>query len=75
MESLQKLLSELRPDLDFSVEEDLIGRGILDSFDVVTLIAMIDETFDVMITAEYILPEHFYSAKTIYALIEKLRDE
>ena len=75
MEALQELLSELRPDIDFSAEEDLIGRGILDSFDVVTLIAMIDETFDVMITAEYILPGHFYSAKTIYALIEKLMDE
>ena len=75
MDRLLELLSELRPDVDFAGEQDLIGRGILDSFDVVTLITMIDETFDVMITAEYIVPERFYSAETIYALIEQLMDE
>ena len=72
MDEMIGILSELRPDLDFRSEEDLIGRGIIDSFDVVTLLSMIDEKFDVMIPAEYIVPERFYSAKTIYALVQEL---
>lgn len=74
MDELIGILSDIRPDVDFRNEEDLVGRGIIDSFDVVTIIAFIDEKFDVMIPPEYILPKYFYSAKTIYDLITGLKD-
>ena len=48
---------------------------ILDSFDIVSLIAEINETFDIAITAKDILPENFNSAKALYALIQKLEEE
>lgn len=48
---------------------------ILDSFDIVTLIAEINDVFDVTITAGNIKPENFNSAKALYALIQKLEDE
>ena len=74
MDELIGILSDIRPDVDFRNEEDLVGRGIIDSFDVVTLIAFIDEKFEVMIPPEYILPQYFYSAKTIYDLMIGLKD-
>ncbi len=72
MEKLLGILKEIHPDVDFSLEEDLIGDGILDSLDIVTLITEINSVFDVSIPAEEILPENFCSAEAIYALIERL---
>lgn len=75
MEELLNILSELHPDVDFETQENLIDDMILDSFDIVTLISEIGENFDVTISAEYIVPENFNSAKALYALIQKLEDE
>lgn len=75
MEELIEILTELHPDVDFETAENLVDGKILDSFDIVTLIAEIGDKFDVVVSAEYILPENFNSAKAIWALIEKLEDE
>ena len=75
MEELLDILNELHPDVDFETEEGLIDRGILDSMDIVGLIAEIKDTFDVTITAKYLLPANFNSAKALYALIQRLEDE
>ena len=72
MEKLIEILNELHPDIDFNVEENLLVRGILDSFDVVTLISEIADAFDVTIKAEYILPENFSSVNALWNLIMKL---
>ena len=75
MEELLSILAELHPDVDFETEEHLIDDKILDSFDIVTLVAEIDGTFDVAIPAEELVPENFNSAKALYALVEKLMEE
>ena len=75
MEQLLEILSDLHPDVDFEQEQGLIDNMILDSFDIVTLITEISETFDVTISAEYIIPENFNSAQALYALIQKLENE
>ena len=75
MEQLLHILNELHPDIDFTTRERLIDDMILDSFDIVTLIAEIGEEFDVTITADKIVPANFNSAKALYALIQELQDE
>lgn len=75
MEQLLEILKKMHPEVDFSAEEDLIGEGILDSLDIVTLITEINGTFDVSIPAEEIVPENFASAETIWALIKRLDEE
>ena len=75
MEELLEILGELHPDVDFEVEEALIDDKILDSFDIVSLIADINDTFDGAITAKDIVPENFNSAKALYALIQRLEEE
>jgi acyl carrier protein len=72
MEQLLEILKELHDDVDFETEEALVDDGILDSLDIVTLITEINDTFDVSIPAEEIIPENFNSAAAIWALIEKL---
>jgi acyl carrier protein len=75
MEALLNILSEIHPEVDFETEEHLIDNKILDSFDIVTLVAEIDSEYDVAIPAEELLPENFNSAKALYALIERLMEE
>lgn len=73
MDKLMKILGEINPDIDFETEDALIDRGMLDSFDIVTLVSEIDDVFEIEIPAEALLPENFNSAKAIFALIQQLR--
>ena len=73
MDELMRILSELNPDVDFETEDALIDGGILDSFDIVTLVAEIDDAFGIEIPAEALIPENFNSAKAIFALIQQLQ--
>ena len=75
MEQLLSILKNMHPDVDFDKVEDMIGEGILDSLDIVTLITEINNTFDVSIPAEEVIPENFASVASLWALIERLDEE
>lgn len=75
MEKLLKTLQDLHPDVDFLQAENLIDEGILDSFDIVTIVAEVDIDYDVAIPAEELTPENFHSAKALYALIQRLMED
>ena len=75
MEELKELLEGIRPDIDFEKEDKLIDNGILDSIDIIGIVTEINDTFDVDINVQYLLPENFNSMEEIYALIQKLSDE
>lgn len=75
MTELMNILEELRPDVDFENETGLINDGILDSFDIVSLVGELNEAFDIEIKPTDLVPENFNSAAAIFALVEKLQDE
>lgn len=75
MDELLEILEDLHDDVDYKTCTTLIDDKILDSFDIVTIIAEIDDQFDVTIPPEEIIPENFNSAASLYALVEKLLDE
>lgn len=75
MEELMNILEELRPDVDFENETGLIANGILDSFDIVSLVTQLNDAFDIEIRPSDLIPDNFNSAKAMLALVEKLQDE
>ena len=75
MDIILDMLKELHEDVDFEECDSLVTDGILDSFDIVTLIGQIAEEFDVSITADKITPENFNSAESIWSLVSELLDE
>ena len=75
MEKIIEILTELHPDMDFATAEDLIDDGVLDSLDIVSLVAEIDSEFGITIPAEEIVPENFNSARALYELITRLDEE
>ncbi len=75
METLLEILSELRPDVDFENETALITDGVLDSFDIVALVAELNDAFDIEIKPNNLIPENFNSVNAMMALIEQLQDD
>ena len=75
MEELMEILEELRPDVDFENETGLIDNGILDSFDIVSLVTALNDAYDIEIKPNNLVPENFNSRDANLALVEQLQDE
>lgn len=71
MEQIFELLKEIRPEFDFESSKDFIGDGYLDSFDVVSLVEMIENAFGIVIDGLDVLPENFQNVSSIIAVINK----
>lgn len=66
------ILQGIRPEFDFSAtSNDFIEAGMLDSFDVITLVTELDEKFAISIDGVDVMPENFASLEKIEALLRK----
>jgi len=65
------ILSEIRPEYDFSEDVNFIEEGMLDSLDIVTLVAGLDEKFSISIDGSDINPENFTKIDSIVNLLRK----
>lgn len=75
METLMEILRDMKPFVDFEKEEQLIDSHILNSLDIMTLVARIDDELDVQIPLVEVVPENFQSVKAIYDMIERVQEE
>ncbi len=71
MKSLPEILKEIRPEFDFTASSDFIADGMLDSFDMMTLVATLDKTYGISIQGTDIVPENFKNLQTIGALLRQ----
>lgn len=71
MENIMKILEELRPEFDFSISDDYISDGYLDSFDVISLVSELDDLYNISIDGADIVPENFCNLEAIMAVIKK----
>lgn len=65
------MLSEIRPEFDFNTQNDFLEEGMLDSFDIVTIVDYIEENFGVIIPGDEVLPENFNSLAALESIIKK----
>lgn len=70
-EKIIEILTELRPEFDFTEDVNFIEEGMLDSFDVVSLVDELEEQFGIKIDGVDILPENFSTIDSIIALLKK----
>ncbi len=71
MNEILEILADIRPEHDFASSEDYIEDGLLDSFDIISLIDIIQENYGATVDGLDIVPENFCSAEAIAALIRK----
>ena len=70
-ERVLNILMEIRPEFDFESSDDFVMDGFLDSFDIVSLVSMLEEEYDVKIDGLDIIPENFASISSIVKMVEK----
>lgn len=74
MEKLLEILENIKPGVDFKNSKNMIEEGLIDSFDIVTIIANINEVFDIEFGVEELTPENFATVKTLYETIERIKN-
>ena len=75
MERLIEILEEIQPELDYATCTALIDGHHLDSLSIISLVAEIEDEFDVTIPTVEIIQENFNSAKNLWAMIVRLQEE
>lgn len=73
MKEVISILEEIKPGIDYEKEEHLVTDALITSFDIVMLIPLLNEKFNIEISVMDLLPENFESAKSIYDLVSKLK--
>jgi len=71
MNIIYEILAELRPEFDYRNSKDFIQDGLLDSFDIISLVSELEEKYDILIDALDIVPENFCSVEAIASMVRK----
>lgn len=75
MDEIMAILENMELDADLDTCDTLVDDGILQSLDIVSLIAELGEHFDVKIPAREIVPENFNSVEAMWDMVQRLMDE
>lgn len=75
MDEIIDILKEIRDDIDFENCTTLIDDGILESFDIIQIVAALNREFDIEIPATQISPKNFNSAAAISEMVDRLLDD
>ena len=74
MDKLIEILSEICPNVDFRKEKALVDDGLIDSFEIVSIVAEIMDHFEVELDVDDLMPENFNSVEAMMQLIEERRE-
>ena len=74
MEQLLEILEEIRPDLDFADCQDLIDGHHLNSLDIISIVAELEDAFDITVPTVEVIPHNFNSAQNLWAMIQRLQE-
>lgn len=75
MDQILEILDGLGLGIDFENCTTLIDDGILESLDIVSVIAELSDAFDITIPAREIVPENFNSAEAMLNMVNRLLDD
>ena len=74
-EQIIEILEDIQPEADYETCQTLIDDHILTSLDVLSLVAELEDEFDVTIPTVEIIPSNFNSVDAIAAMVERLHEE
>ena len=75
MNEIISILNEIRADVDWMSETDIVESGLIDSFDMIALVSDLNDTFKVNIGLEHMEPENFCSVEAMINMLKELGAE
>ena len=75
MDRLIEILEGIEEGVDYRNCKTLIDDHYLDSLAIISLVAELEDEFDIVIPTVEIIPENFNSAQAIWNLIERIQEE
>ena len=75
MEKLLEILQQIRSDIDFEKETTLVDDGMLDSFDIVSIVSELTMEYDIDISIDDMTAENFNSAEAMLEMVLRIQDE
>lgn len=75
MEKLIEILEEIQPEVDYASCKNLIDGHYLNSLSILSLVAELEEEYDITIPTVEIIPDNFNSAESLWAMIVRLQEE
>ncbi len=70
-DKIKEVLENIRPEFDFADSDNFLEDGLLDSFDLITLVSSLDQTFGISIEGTEMTPQNFQNIDTIEKLVQK----
>ena len=75
MEELLEILEDISPDVDFETEEALVDDRLLSSFEIISIVSELNEHYGITLTPAEIIPENFNSAKALWDMVCRLKNQ
>lgn len=72
-EQVLAILKEIKPTKNLENVTDIIEKGYIDSFELMSLVASLSEKFGIEITIEELIPENFNSVDAISKMVDTLK--
>lgn len=73
MEKIIEILNGLKSDVDFANEKSIVTGGILDSIGITSLVAQLEDEFDIEIGMEYMENENFDSVEALWEMVQEIK--
>lgn len=71
---LYEILSDIRPEIDFTCENNFVDNGLFDSYDITLLLDSICEEFDVELGLEDLKKENFNTIGGMINMIKRAQN-
>ena len=72
MEELLEALKRANSKIDYMSSDKLVTDKIIDSIDMTSILSELEDTFDIEIDMEYIVPENFDSVEAMWNMVQEL---
>jgi len=75
MEKIIEILNGLKSGVDFMNVKDLVTGKVLDSIEITSLIASLEDEFDIEIGMEYMENANFDSVEAMWEMVQEILEE
>ena len=74
-EKILEILEDNNDEIIYYNGDNLMGDGVISSFEILNIVSDLEEEFDIEIDAKYVIAENFKNKEAIIAFVRRLMEE